>query len=208
MNGDDTPPPPIPGLNITYYENGLPRVDPELAGPLRLELTGPYDGQHHGNFIDFSFRLKAYMTLVDYDFLPYMNEAEMSETTLPELETTDADGVPLYEPCRCMRLSVVLHTTLLQLCTGPAREIVARLHNMNGFEAWRQFCVHAIGTARPGGVNTLRLIRELQTPGPYAIQTFISHFRQWLSQLEQFEMSTGRPLHNYIKLAILLPSTH
>ena len=119
--------------------NGQPQLNPYMLGSLRFNPPKEYDGTID-DFPDFSFKLKAYLSLVDHMYPHYMNFAEASETPLHDGLYVDANQQPNHAALNCSR---VLFNTLTMLCTHSALTVVKQLGeaelNMNGFEAWRRF---------------------------------------------------------------------
>ena len=188
--------------NVDY--DGLPYLDTGTTGPLRFKAPESYSGKQE-DFLEFSFKFKAYLNLSDKDFGNYMAQAEHATTTIRDHDYVLADGTPDQN---ALKLSRELFNALVCSTSGQAATMLRQLseteENGNGFEAWRRLYEKA--RLHPAA-KAFKHLTKILKPNFGDDQTFDTKFETWESEIAAYEKLTTTPVSTDLKIAILLEET-
>ena len=150
---------------------------------------------------DFSYKLKAYLSLQEPDFGDCMDKIETSADPVVDEDkffwTRLEDGSNIVSE-RTMGMSRTLQYTLIMLCSGPALTIVKTAHTQNGFETWRLLSQRY--APRPMSKQYATLGHILR---PSFGTNFLDDFQNWESGIADYERDSGTILPDSVKISIL-----
>ena len=105
-----------------------------------LPLPRDFDGTRKEHWKNFSFELRAYLNVLEPDFVNYMSRAADSAAPVTDQRyVLEQDGARVPDE-RGIRMSWQLKYFLIILCSGPPLTIIQSSETEDGFEIWRLLC--------------------------------------------------------------------
>ena len=109
------------------------------SGPFHFAAPKEFSGKKE-DFEEFSFKLRAYLCLMDPKYNDDLNAIELN----PDLEITDANFIDSSGTVKTdlLQRSTSLQWILVGLCSGSASAQLRRESNTtDGFESWRKVII-------------------------------------------------------------------
>jgi hypothetical protein len=97
--------------------------------------------------------------------------------------------------------SICLQHIIFMTCEGPALHMIGDNESLNGYESWRLLC--SWYKVKVNQRATGRLSQTLHTQFG-AIDTIEDTLTKWESELRKYESEVHAPLHDAVKLAIIM----
>ena len=104
------------------------------GGAFQFRSPKPFSGKRE-DWEDFSWQLKAYLSLIRPHFHSVMDKAEKLQEPVGDSFCQNPDG-SVNETL--MEMSTSLHFILVNSCEGQAATFLKQCSEPNGFESWRQ----------------------------------------------------------------------
>ena len=162
------------------------------VGGLRFQPPKHFDGRD-GQFEEWAYKLKAYLSLVDERFMSVMNKIEKYENRISMDEFLDEGQ---------RKMSFQLQNMLISLTEGPAAKMVHREEQEcnNGFESWRLLHRRYSPLKRARATNRLTKIINWT----FKENDLETSFNEWETETYRLDSEQSQPLSDEVKIGILI----
>ena len=166
-----------------------------IAEVLKLAAKPIQYDNDEKTWLEFRFKLKNYLTLVDERYVALLLDGESQPVA--NLPTgTEESAVNIRT------LSHTLYALLATLTTGRSLRLVQRVPNRNGFEVWRQM---AAENAPKTAGRRLAMLQAVLQPGMSDNPAkFEETRRSWEHQMDFYENLSSTKLDDDVKISVEL----